>query len=53
MKIFDGQKGKRCDENEYLTYTHKRCPVLLEIANALICERADPVERPKKAKGRA
>lgn len=26
MKIFDGQKGKRCDENEYLTYTHKRCP---------------------------
>ena len=27
--------------------------VLLEIANAPICERADPVERPKKAKGRA
>lgn len=27
--------------------------VLLEIANAPICERADPAERPKKAKGRA
>lgn len=26
MKILDGQKGKRCDEAEYLTYTHKRCP---------------------------
>lgn len=26
MKIFDGQKGKRCNEAEYLTYTHKRCP---------------------------
>jgi hypothetical protein len=26
MKIFEGQKGKRCDEAEYLTYTHKRCP---------------------------
>lgn len=26
MKIFDGQKGKRTDEAEYLTYTHKRCP---------------------------
>lgn len=26
MKIFDGQKGKRCDEAEYLSYTHKRCP---------------------------
>jgi len=26
MKIFDGQKGKRLDESEYLTYTHKRCP---------------------------
>lgn len=27
MKIFDGQRGKRCDEADYLTYTHKRCPV--------------------------
>lgn len=27
MRIFDGQKGKWCDEAEYLTYTHKRCPV--------------------------
>lgn len=26
MKIFDGQKGKRCDDAEYLSYTHKRCP---------------------------
>ena len=26
MKILDGQKGKRCDEAEYLTFTHKRCP---------------------------
>ena len=26
MKILDGQKGKRCDQTEYLTYTHKRCP---------------------------
>ena len=26
MKILDGQKGKRCDEAEYLSYTHKRCP---------------------------
>jgi formate dehydrogenase maturation protein FdhE len=26
VKILDGQKGKRCDEKEYLTYTHKRCP---------------------------
>ena len=26
MKILDGQKGKRCDEKEYKTYTHKRCP---------------------------
>lgn len=26
MKILDGQKGKRCDEAEYLNYTHKRCP---------------------------
>lgn len=26
MKILDGQKGKRCDEAEYKTYTHKRCP---------------------------
>lgn len=31
MKIFDGQKGKRCDEEEYLTYTHKRCPRCLDI----------------------
>lgn len=27
MKILDGQVGKRCDETEYATYTHKRCPV--------------------------
>ena len=27
MKILDGQKGKRCEEAEYLAYTHKRCPV--------------------------
>lgn len=27
MKIFDGQKGKRLDEADYLTFTHKRCPV--------------------------
>lgn len=27
MKILDGQKGKRCDEIEYRSYTHKRCPV--------------------------
>jgi phage FluMu protein Com len=26
VKILDGHKGKRCDEAEYLTYTHKRCP---------------------------
>lgn len=26
MKILDGQKGKRCNEAEYLAYTHKRCP---------------------------
>lgn len=26
MKILDGKKGKRCDEVEYLTYTHKKCP---------------------------
>lgn len=26
MKIIEGQRGKRCDEAEYLTYTHKRCP---------------------------
>jgi len=26
MKIFDGQKGKRCSEDEYLSYTHKKCP---------------------------
>lgn len=25
MKVIEGQKGKRCDEAEYLTYTHKRC----------------------------
>lgn len=25
MKVLDGQKGKRVDEAEYLTYTHKRC----------------------------
>lgn len=27
MKIFDGQRGKRLNEAEYLAYTHKRCPV--------------------------
>lgn len=26
MKIFDGQKGKRLNEREYLSFTHKRCP---------------------------
>lgn len=26
MKILDGQKGKRCEEAEYASYTHKRCP---------------------------
>lgn len=26
MKIIDGQRGKHCDEAEYKTYTHKRCP---------------------------
>jgi hypothetical protein len=26
VKILDGQKGKRCEEAEYLAYTHKRCP---------------------------
>ncbi len=31
MKILDGQKGKRCDEAEYLTYTHKRCPKCGEV----------------------
>lgn len=31
MKILDGQKGKRCDEAEYLTYTHKRCPACGEV----------------------
>jgi len=25
VKILDGQKGKRCSEEEYLAYTHKRC----------------------------
>ena len=25
MRIIDGQQGKRCDEDEYRTYTHKRC----------------------------
>ena len=25
MKILEGHQGKRCDEAEYLTYTHKRC----------------------------
>lgn len=25
MKIFDGQKGKRVNEAEYATFTHKRC----------------------------
>lgn len=31
MKIFDGQKGKRCDDVEYLSYTHKRCPKCGEV----------------------
>lgn len=26
MKVFDGQKGKRLNEAEYLAFTHKRCP---------------------------
>jgi phage FluMu protein Com len=26
MKIFDGQKGKRLNEADYLSFTHKRCP---------------------------
>lgn len=26
MKVLDGLKGRRLDEAEYLTYTHKRCP---------------------------
>jgi hypothetical protein len=26
VKIFDGQKGKRLNEAEYLAFTHKRCP---------------------------
>lgn len=26
MKIIDGQKGTRCSEAEFLTFTHKRCP---------------------------
>ena len=26
MKVLEGQQGKRSDEVEYLTYTHKRCP---------------------------
>lgn len=25
MRILDGQKGTRCDESEYIQYTHKRC----------------------------
>lgn len=25
MKVMDGQRGKRCSDEEYLTYTHKRC----------------------------
>jgi hypothetical protein len=25
VKILDGQRGKHCDEVEYLAYTHKRC----------------------------
>ncbi len=31
MKIFDGQRGKRCDEGEYLSYTHKHCPSCSEV----------------------
>lgn len=31
MKIFDGQKGKRLNEAEYLTFTHKRCPACREV----------------------
>jgi len=26
MRIFDGQKGKRLNEADYLAFTHKRCP---------------------------
>jgi len=26
VKVLDGLKGRRLDEAEYLTYTHKRCP---------------------------
>lgn len=26
MKIFDGKKGKRLNETDYLAFTHKRCP---------------------------
>ena len=26
MKIFEGQKGKRCDDAEYRSFTHKHCP---------------------------
>lgn len=25
MKVIEGQRGKHCDEDEYLTYTHKLC----------------------------
>lgn len=31
MKIFDGQKGKRLHEAEYLTFTHKNCPQCDEV----------------------
>ena len=31
MKILDGQKGKRCDEKTYRTFTHKRCPVCKQV----------------------
>lgn len=31
MKILDGQKGKRCEEAEYLSYTHKLCGACGEV----------------------
>jgi Recombination endonuclease VII len=39
VKIFDGQKGKRCDEAEYLTYTHKRCPKCRDIKSVSLFYR--------------
>lgn len=39
MKILDGQKGKRCDEAEYLSYTHKRCPKCSEVKSVSLFYR--------------